>query len=49
MNTVSTFTSFTTSNCYIVKPYNDERCIFIDLPPDLENALEYVNKINSLI
>jgi glyoxylase-like metal-dependent hydrolase (beta-lactamase superfamily II) len=49
MNTVTTFTSFTTSNCYIVKPYNDERCIFIDLPPDLENALEYVNKENLTI
>ena len=49
MNTVSTFTSFTTSNCYIVKPYNDKRCIFIDLPPDLENALEYVNKENLTI
>ena len=46
MDIISTFTSFTTSNCYIVKPYNDERCIFIDLPPDLENALEYLSLIH---
>ena len=39
---LNTFTSFTTSNCYVLQPYGDEVCIFIDLPPDLGNALDYV-------
>lgn len=43
---IKIFTSFTTSNCYIVRPFNDNVCFFIDLPPDLEPALEYVKKNN---
>ena len=39
---LNTFTSFTTSNCYVLQPYGDEVCIFIDLPPDLGDALDYV-------
>lgn len=38
------FTSFTTSNCYILRPFNDDVCIFVDLPPDLEEPLSYVIK-----
>ena len=44
---LNTFTSFTTSNCYIVKPFNDERCFIIDLPPDLDSVLDYI-KVNNL-
>ena len=44
---INTFTSFTTSNCYIVKPFNDERCFIIDLPPDLDSVLDYI-KVNNL-
>ena len=44
---LNTFTSFTTSNCYIVKPFNDERCFIIDLPPDLDSVLDYIT-VNNL-
>ena len=44
---LNTFTSFTTSNCYLVKPFNDERCFIIDLPPDLDSVLDYI-KVNNL-
>ena len=40
------FTSFTTSNCYILRPFNDEICIFVDLPPDLTEPLIYVKENN---
>ena len=47
MSTVKTFESFTTSNCYIIKPYaNNEVCYIVDLPPDLDPALDYINKKN---
>ncbi len=45
MSIVETFTSFTTSNCYVVIP--DEQlsiCFVVDLPPDVEPALEYIEK-----
>ena len=42
MGNIKTFTSFTTSNCYVVTPDNTEICYIIDLPPDVEPALEYV-------
>ena len=41
---LNTFTSFTTSNCYVLQPFGNEICIFIDLPPDLDDALAYVKK-----
>ncbi len=41
---LNTFTSFTTSNCYVMQPFGNEVCIFIDLPPDLDDALAYVKK-----
>ena len=40
------FTSFTTSNCYILRPFDDEICIFVDLPPDLTEPLIYVKENN---
>ena len=43
---IYTFTSFTTSNSYIVKPFNDEKCFIVDLPPDLDNVIEFINKNN---
>ena len=43
------FTSFTTSNCYILRPFNDDVCFFIDLPPDLEEPLKYVKQHNLTI
>ena len=50
MNSViHTFTSFTTSNCYIVRPYNDDKCFIIDLPPDLHSVIDYVNLHNLAI
>ena len=38
------FTSFTTSNSYIVKPFNDEKCFIVDLPPDLDSVIEFIKK-----
>ena len=46
---IYTFTSFTTSNSYIVKPFNDEKCFIVDLPPDLDNVIEFINKNNLTI
>ena len=46
MSDIQTFTSFTTSNCYVVTPDNTEICYIIDLPPDVEPALEYVRNNN---
>ena len=43
------FTSFTTSNCYIIRPFNDDICFFIDLPPDLDEALSFVKNNNLTI
>ena len=43
---LNTFTSFTTSNCYVLQPFGDQVCIFIDLPPDLDEALSYVKQKN---
>jgi len=40
------FTSFTTSNCYVLRPFGNDVCIFIDLPPDLTEPLDYVRKNN---
>ena len=41
MSDIQTFTSFTTSNCYVVTPENNsDICYIIDLPPDVEPALE---------
>ena len=50
MNSViHTFTSFTTSNCYIVRPFNDDKCFIVDLPPDLHSVIDYVNLHNLAI
>ena len=50
MNSViHTFTSFTTSNCYIVRPFNDDKCFIIDLPPDLHSVIDYVKLHNLAI
>ena len=47
MGNIETFTSFTTSNCYVVTPDNNSKiCYIIDLPPDVEPALEYVKNNN---
>ena len=47
MSDIQTFTSFTTSNCYVVTPENNsDICYIIDLPPDVEPALEYVKNNN---
>ena len=43
---IYTFTSFTTSNSYIVKPFSDEKCFIVDLPPDLENVTEFIKNKN---
>ena len=47
MNGIYRFESFTTSNCYIVTPEeNSNICYLIDLPPDVNEVLDYVNKKN---
>ncbi len=46
MNNIKVFTSFTTSNCYVVTPDNSGICFLIDLPPDLDETLKYINKNN---
>ncbi len=43
MNNIKVFTSFTTSNCYVVTPDNSGICFLIDLPPDLDETLKYIN------
>ena len=46
MNNIKVFTSFTTSNCYVVTPDNSGICFLIDLPPDLDETLKYINNNN---
>ncbi len=47
MSTIKKFTSFTTSNCYVVVPNEKEDvCFVVDLPPDIEPALEYIKSKN---
>jgi hydroxyacylglutathione hydrolase len=46
MNNIEVFTSFTTSNCYVVTPDNSGICFLIDLPPDLDETLKYINNNN---
>ena len=47
MSTIKKFTSFTTSNCYVVVPNDKEDvCFVVDLPPDVEPALEYIKSNN---
>ena len=47
MNTIKTFTSFTTSNCYVVQPDPQiDICYVVDLPPDVEPAIEYIKDRN---
>jgi hydroxyacylglutathione hydrolase len=43
MNNIKVFRSFTTSNCYVVTPDNSGICFLIDLPPDLDETLNYIN------
>ena len=43
MYNIKVFTSFTTSNCYVVTPDNSGICFLIDLPPDLDETLNYIN------
>jgi len=46
MNDIKVFTSFTTSNCYVVTPDNSGVCYLIDLPPDLDETLNYIRNKN---
>ena len=44
MSTIKKFTSFTTSNCYVVVPNDKEDvCFVVDLPPDVEPCLLYTS------
>jgi len=46
-DTVKRFESFMTSNCYVVRPNTaDQLCYIVDLPPDIEEVFEYVEKNN---
>ena len=46
-DTVKRFESFMTSNCYVVRPnIADQLCYIVDLPPDIEEVFEYVEKNN---
>lgn len=47
MTTIKKFTSFTTSNCYVIKPNHDSNiCYVVDLPPDVEPAIDYITNNN---
>ena len=47
MDDIFTYTSFTTSNCYILTPDIQEGISYvIDLPPDLDEVLNYINSNN---
>ena len=50
MDEIYTYTSFTTSNCYVLTPdVNDGISYVIDLPPDLGDVLNYINSKNFTI
>ena len=41
---IKRFESFMTSNCYVVVPEkNSSICYLIDLPPDFDSAIQYIN------
>ena len=47
MDDIFVFTSFTTSNCYVVTPdISDGISYVIDLPPDLDPVLDYIKQEN---
>ena len=47
MDDIFVYTSFTTSNCYIVTPNRSDGITYvIDLPPDLEPVLNYIKQEN---
>ena len=50
MDDIYTYTSFTTSNWYVLTPdLNDGISYVIDLPPDLDSVIEFIKKNNLTI
>ena len=50
MDDIYTYTSFTTSNCYILTPDIQNGISYvIDLPPDLSDVLNYIKSKNLTI
>ena len=47
MSNIYRFESFTTSNCYVVSLSNNSNiCYVVDLPPDFNTVLDYINSKN---
>ena len=46
MTDIKKFTSFATSNCYLVRPFNNEIVFLIDLPPNIDEVIAYINTNN---
>ena len=49
MTDIKKFTSFATSNCYLVKPFDNEIVFLIDLPPNINEVTDYINTNNLTI
>ena len=49
MSDIKKFTSFATSNCYLVKPFENEVVFLIDLPPNIDEVIYYINEQNLTI
>ena len=42
MTDIKKFTSFATSNCYLISPFDNEIVFLIDLPPNID-AVSYTH------
>ena len=39
MTDIKKFTSFATSNCYLISPFDNEIVFLIDLPPNIDEVI----------
>ena len=49
MTDIKKFTSFATSNCYLISPFDNEIVFLIDLPPNIDEVINYINTNNLTI
>ena len=49
MTDIKKFTSFATSNCYLISPFDNEIVFLIDLPPNIDEVIDYINTNNLTI
>ena len=48
MTDIKKFTSFATSNCYLISPFDNEIVFLIDLPPNIDEVIEWADALNIL-